>query len=84
MTVTKSGPGDERIFDVGFDAVGFIENGGNSTLGVESRAFANRPFAQDGNQWRSARRSASDNPAAPLPIINTSQEKSGVVFIASV
>lgn len=28
MTVTKSGPGDD-IFDVGFDAVGFIENGGN-------------------------------------------------------
>ena len=66
MTVTKSGPGDERIFDVGFDAVGFIENGGNSTLGVESRAFANRPFAQDGNRvaFRQAQRQRQSGSAA--------------------
>jgi hypothetical protein len=80
----KACAGDQGIFDMGFNAVGFIKNGGNPALRVERRTFADRAFAQHGTELCSARRSARDKPAAPLPIINTSQEKSGVVFIVFV
>ena len=35
MAIAQAGPGDERIFNVRFHAVGFIKNGGNTALRVE-------------------------------------------------
>lgn len=44
MTIAESRAGDEGIFDMGFNTVRLIEDGGNPTLGVERRTFADRPF----------------------------------------
>ena len=49
MAIAQPGPGNQRIFNVGVDTVGFIENRGNTPLGIKCRAFADRPFAQDNN-----------------------------------
>lgn len=37
MTIAESRAGDEGIFDMGFNTVRLIEDGGNPTLGVERR-----------------------------------------------
>lgn len=84
MTIAESRAGDEGIFDMGFNTVRLIEDGGNPTPGVERRTFADRPFTQHGHRTVLSQRRARERPAAPLPIINTSQEKSGVVFIVFV
>ncbi|MCS6037132.1 hypothetical protein LNQ52_16870 [Klebsiella pneumoniae subsp. pneumoniae] len=44
MTIAESRAGDEGIFDMGFNTVRLIEDGGNPTLGVERRTFADRPL----------------------------------------
>ncbi len=46
MTIAEPRAGDEGIFDMGFNTVRLIEDGGNPTLGVERRTFADRPFTQ--------------------------------------
>jgi hypothetical protein len=40
MAIAETRAGDQRIFDMGFNAVGFIKNGGNPALRVERRTFA--------------------------------------------
>ena len=56
MAIAKTRPGDQRILDVGFHAVGFIKHGGNSALRVKSRTFTDRAFAE--NRDRAALRQA--------------------------
>ncbi|VTN58567.1 Uncharacterised protein [Klebsiella pneumoniae] len=50
MTIAESRAGDEGIFDMGFNTVRLIEDGGNPSLGVERRTFADRPFTQHGHR----------------------------------
>jgi lactam utilization protein B len=84
MAIAEARAGDQRIFDMGFNTVRLIENGGNPALRVERRTFADRPFTQHGHRTVLRQAQRKGRPAAPLPIINTSQEKSGVVFIVFV
>ena len=84
MTIAEPRAGDEGIFDMGFNTVRLIEDGGNPTLGVNVEPSLIGPLLSTVTELCSARRRARERPAAPLPIINTSQEKSGVVFIVFV
>ncbi len=44
MAIAESRAGDQRIFNMGFDTVRLIEDGGNPALRIERRTFADRPF----------------------------------------
>ena len=50
MAIAKTRSGNQRIFDVGFNAVGFIKHGGDAALRIESRPFTNGAFAENGDR----------------------------------
>ena len=50
MAIAKAGSGNQRIFYMGFNAVGFIEDGGDPALSIESTGFGQSIFRQYRNR----------------------------------
>ncbi len=69
VAIANSGAGNQRIFDMRRNTVGFIKHGGNTALRIKRGALAHRPFTQDDNlmffsqtqRQRESGRAAADN-----------------------
>ena len=49
VRIHDPGPGNQRIVDVGGNAVCLIKHGGNPALGIKRGTLAYRPFTQNDN-----------------------------------
>jgi hypothetical protein len=73
----KAGAGDQRVLDVGLDRVLIVQRCGNPPCARLLELSSTPRLVTSATLLCSARRSANDWPARPLPMMRTSKECTG-------